>query len=300
MQSPRLVLVVLLAALVAVTVLGSAYAQVDARAIAMGSAFVGLADDVSATFYNPAALPFMEHPGFTVMRTLNHRSDPGALDFVSGILPIDSYSVVGVSYLRTQVASLAMYDFSLDWQQNWWWVSYGYKIQPTTGLGLNVRWISDDVTATEDGVPVNISSDTQTSVDLAAYHWVNERTSVGLMVQNANEPETSIQFPEEAEVTGDNPRTYTLGVAARSADKTITAVAEVYDLTDAVQREIRIGLERTFCYQQWSYALRGGYMSGEDALTFGAGMNFHDWTLDAAMVLSGDRTAFYSSLTGYF
>jgi len=300
MSLPRSVLVVLVAALIAATMLGSASAQVGARALAMGSAFVGLADDASATFYNPAGLPFLEQSGATYMRTLNNRSDSGVLDYAAYVTPLDPYSSVGVSYLRAQVAALAVYDFSLDWQQNWWWVSYGYKIAPKTAVGLNVRWISDQISASEDGVPVTISADTQTTMDVAAYHWVNDSVSVGLLIQDANEPETSLEFPGEPAVTVDIPRTFSPGVAVRSSDKNTIAVAEVYDVTDAVEREIRVGLERTFCLPAWSYALRGGYMSAQSALTFGAGVNYHDWTLDAAMVLGQDRTMFYSSVTGYF
>ncbi len=300
MPLPRSVLVVLLAALVAVTMLGSAQAQVGARALAMGSAFVGLADDASATFYNPAGMPFLDHPGATYTRTINNRDEAGALDYAAYVTPLDEYSSVGVSYLRAQVASLAMYDLSLEWQQNWWWVSYGYKVAPTTGVGLNVRWISNQISASEDGAPVTVSANTKTAVDVAAYHWVNERTSVGLMIQNANQPEASVTFPGGTTVTQDTGRTFSPGVAVRDPARNLIAVAEIYDLTDAVDRGLRVGLERTFCFPAWSWALRAGYWGDEGALTAGAGVNYHDWTMDVAVVAGDLDGTWYASLTGYF
>jgi len=300
MQMPRSLLVVGLVAVMALVMLGSAQAQIGARAIAMGGAFVGLADDVSATYWNPAGLAFLPGAGATYGGALNNRDGVAFSDFAAYVTPFDETSTIGLSYARGVVESVSAYDLSFEWTQSLWWVSYAYRATNSTGIGLNVRWINDDVTASDEGLPVEMSVDTDLGVDVAAYHQVSERISVGLMVTNLNEPELRIAVAGEPEGKGNISREYTPGVAMRFPEQGLIVVADIHDVTDVVEAGIRVGAEKAFPRDQYTLALRAGYHGNAHAVTLGGGIHYGDWTADIA-VLGGDfDNTCYASLTTCF
>jgi hypothetical protein len=300
MQMPRSLLVVGLVAMMALGMLGSAQAQVGARALAMGGAFVGLADDVSATYWNPAALCFLPDSGGTYSGALNNRDGAPCTDFAAYVAPFDETSTIGVSYARGVVEAVSAYDYSLDWTQSMWWVSYSYRASNNTGVGFNVRWINDDIDATELGIPVTVSVDTDLGIDVAAYHVVSDRVTVGLMVTNVNEPEVRVGFPEAPEMEGKLSREYTPGVAMRFPEQGLIVVADLHDATDVVEAGIRVGAEKAFPRGAYTLALRAGYEGNASAVTVGGGIHYGDWTVDIA-VLGGDyENTCYVSATSCF
>ncbi len=102
-----------------------------ARATAMGSAFIAVADDATAASWNPAGLSQLERPEISIVGSLYHqkeeiRSDSGApgspsysgdnssnnldLNFMSGVLPFELFNrniVISASYQKR-------FDFSKD------------------------------------------------------------------------------------------------------------------------------------------------------------------------------------------
>ncbi|MCX6375733.1 MAG: hypothetical protein NTU88_06830, partial [Armatimonadetes bacterium] len=60
-----------------------AFGCVGARPLAMGGAFVGLADDANATYWNPAGLARFDSPKVTAMYTATNRDEINYLGYVA-------------------------------------------------------------------------------------------------------------------------------------------------------------------------------------------------------------------------
>lgn len=264
------------------TVAAPAHACVGARALAMGGAFTGLADDVSATYWNPAGLIQMEEGerSGTYMRTANHRDEINYQDYVAYALKTGRRSALGLSYINYQLLS--------DWDQKWLWVSAARKLGEKTALGLNVRFV-------DDGVPSGWSADTDTGVDLSLFHKVNKKTSLGLLIQDFNEPE-STATDGISTVRAKWARNFRPGIAFRPSDDVVYSL-ELYDaLDDGAARDIRLGVEKRF----GGHALRAGYYGHTDDITLGAGWMNASGATDIA-VLTGDfDNTILVSATWYF
>lgn len=283
----RSTVLVALAGLLLVTLAGIGSACVGARALAMGGAFTGLADDASATYWNPAALPDLKDKELTYMHVFNE--DINYQDYFAYAAPLNDRSAIGLSYIKSNLMSLSMYDSSLSWGQSWYWLSYGTRVGEKTAVGANIRFISNDVAEVFQGAPVDISADTDVGFDLALYHHASETVTLGLLVQDVNRPETDVteagvEFPEFRKMI----RNYRPGVAVRVPDQSIIVSAEVYDALDSGDaRALRVGIEKKFPEKR--FALRAGrYAAGEaSGLTLGAGVWKETWAFDVAF-LGGD------------
>jgi long-subunit fatty acid transport protein len=110
--SVRLVLVVLVAGLL---VPAAAHGQriakygadflaggVDARALGMGGAYVSLADEVSAGYWNPAGLSHLTYPEISYMH-VERFAGAVAFDYGAVALPVTERSTVGISAFRSGV-----------------------------------------------------------------------------------------------------------------------------------------------------------------------------------------------------
>jgi hypothetical protein len=306
MPVPRSLIVVCLVALLAATVLGSAQAQVGARAMGMGGAFVGLADDASATFYNPAALPFLQRSEVTYTHRVNNRGDNHApLDFAALVVPFDEETTLGFSYLREMVNSFSMYDINMagdvgfEWNQRQYVVSGGYRLDNQTGVGANARWSSNSTHRTELGQTVSSNADTDLALDVAGFRRVSQDITLGLMVANINEPQERLRVDGITVSEEDLKRTFSPG-AAMKLPLGLTAAVQIQDLGDAVKRSLRVGAEMQFPARFFTYALRAGYYGDDSAVTLGAGLLYDDWSVDAALVDIGTDATWLLGVTGRF
>lgn len=307
---PRTLVVTCLAAALALAMLGVGQADVGARALAMGGAFVGLADDTSMTYYNPAALAFLSAPGFTLTTALNNRETVGFRDFVALVSPFDENSGVGISFARLNVARLTVeaisaYDpteeVSLDWTEDWWWGSYGGRVAPRTAAGLNLRWVTADTRLTVDGQQVDFNADDAFQMDASLYHWVNDNLTVGLLIQNLTEPERDIEIGPEAlglvDLEFDAERVWRAGIGARLPDNNLILAA---DVTEADDLDFRLGVEKTIPGKLVVWAVRAGYNGDANALTAGIGARYEGWSLDFAFLGGDYDNTWYGTLTGCF
>ena len=75
---------------------------VGARALAMGGATVGLTQDVTAGYWNPAGLSGLEYPEIAYMHS-ERFAGVVSFDYASGAFPISKESTVAVSFFRSGV-----------------------------------------------------------------------------------------------------------------------------------------------------------------------------------------------------
>ena len=161
MHLPRHLLLVCLVTLALAAAFGTAHAQVGARAMGMGGAFVGLADDAEATYYNPAGMAFLPCANVTMSFAANNNAAPTFDDFLTNHLPnvrdflaittpFDPQSAIGIGFTHSLVASLDFYDIqtgdfgSADWKENAYWLAAAYRWDKLA-LGANFRWTTDHV-----------------------------------------------------------------------------------------------------------------------------------------------------------
>jgi len=138
-----------------------------ARAVAMGSAFTGLADDATAVYYNPGALGFLDHASIVAMnfspppglgrimleRWLEIEDAPIEPEWLPGLwhgmyykygaiaFPILKGGTLGLDYTYLSTGktlwkdtSYTSYDFAIS-------VGYGHKLFPNFGAGISVKYI---------------------------------------------------------------------------------------------------------------------------------------------------------------
>lgn len=277
-------------------VLSVAGACVGARALAMGGAFTGLADDVSAAYWNPAALAYLDGKDLTWMHTASNRESANVQDYLSCAVPLAESSAAGLSYLDYRpfpTLSFRIGDSlsTISQDRKLYWVSYGVEAARNTALGVNVKFVADHATISTDGVPVDQQTFRDTAVDLAFYRRTSDAVTVGLLAHNINQPGIA-----EVRVLGmrfkalERGRSYCPGVALRIPDQNVIIAVELYDaLGDSGARALRLGIEKKLPRQR--LALRAGrYAFGDlTSLTLGAGVWTKDgqWALDVAY-MGGD------------
>jgi hypothetical protein len=75
---------------------------VDARALGMGGAYVGLAGEVSAGYWNPAGLSRLDYPQISYMH-VERFAGAVSFDYGAGAFPISERSTLGISVFRSGV-----------------------------------------------------------------------------------------------------------------------------------------------------------------------------------------------------
>ena len=124
-----------------------------ARALGMGGAFIGVADDATAASWNPAGLIQLETPEVSIVGAYNRRTEDTTYDAFPKASGPQTVSTYELNYLsgaypftalnRNMIVSLNvqhLYDFNKD-------VSYSYSFVDTVGPPLslqdNVKWDQD-------------------------------------------------------------------------------------------------------------------------------------------------------------
>ncbi len=262
-----------------------AYACDGARAMSMGGAFVGVADDAEATYWNPAGLTQLEGAEIAYTNTLDNRDQVNYDDFVSWAFPMYvkerdlDLGSLGVSFINSGFKTVAYTSI-----ERWYWLSYGKKLPWGLSLGFNLRrqYYKDTVKegwmvlyGNNWAVGPAKDTDENYAVDLSLL-WKYEKFSFGLLLQDVNEPEYTL-FGAKAKYI----RNLRPGFAFRPDDKTILSL-ELYDVTGeskTADHNLRLGMERWFALpvEGTSLALRcGGYDINADdksgrAVTAGLG-----------------------------
>lgn len=116
----------------------------------MGGAFVGLADDIEAAYWNPAALGLLTRPEANYSLLVSNRDEVGFDHWFSYIYPtklaVDKdWGVIGFSFMSNVDKGMVDYNsvFTLDskFTSRRYFVSYGKKLfLETLALGLNLGY----------------------------------------------------------------------------------------------------------------------------------------------------------------
>ncbi|MDD5492205.1 MAG: PorV/PorQ family protein [bacterium] len=251
-----------------------------ARSLAMGKTFVGVADDASATYWNPAGLGLLTQKEInTLFASLYERTD---FSFASYVHPLKTSSLQPSAFsdlgtFGVSIVNLTSRGFPLRDENNYDLgeggvtesaaiLSYGRQIQIADdswqlAFGVSGKLVSQDV---------DTKSDTDYGLDLGVlanfYPW-----SAGIAVQNVVAPQLTL-----LENTNQYPVSATLGAGYRLfSDSLLLAM----DINKMVDREVKIHFGAEYSVAQMM-AIRAGI--DETELTAGLGFTWQKYSLDYA------------------
>jgi hypothetical protein len=257
-----------------------AWACVGARQMAMGGTFVGIADDMSAVYWNPAGIAMLDQRGFHVTTTLSNRDTYNYDDFLVCIWPEHGDLTVGLSLIREHLGEFAA---SGRYQAADWFIcSIATVVAEGLSVGANFRYENYSMRLMgEDSM-----AGSRFGLDVGLLYHVNSKLSIGCLLQDAGLSE--LYWDDgSSERIGINIRP---GIGYRPNPHTLIAL-DIYNIGGRVSSSgeyendtpcLRVGVER---WLTPNVAARFGYYGirlGEGAVTYGIGLHVGRYSVDYA------------------
>ena len=240
---------------------------VGARSVAMGGAYVSLADGVGGLSWNPAGLAMTGGHEFTASHV--HWLDDVSYQYAGYATPIGGAGALGVA---VKYGSLSFDNVKDDGEgafeasDLYGAVSYGRRIRPKLGVGASVKYLSSSL---------GDESAASLAADVGVTYKATDKIAVGAAVTNLG------AGPSYKDESDDLPLTLAAGGSYEWWDMTLALdVRKQNDLAMTTHA----GVEYTPVEQ---IALRGGLVLGEDSalseMMGGLGVSWNDrWKLDYA------------------
>lgn len=151
-----------------------------ARPAGMGNAFVALADDVNALYWNPAGLTLHKHMelGFMRANELEPTNGPDITTDFAGVTTGNGFfGAAGFSFLRQGLSDI--------YQERTLALSYGYALTPFTRLGANLKSMAVVVKPTgRFFADPALNNDSTQALDLSFVHIVTPDLRFGGLARN--------------------------------------------------------------------------------------------------------------------
>ncbi len=291
------------------------------RAGGMGEAFVALADDVSASYWNPAGLAFQQGSQFTSMYSrwlpqfnlsdlyylfgAYRQSFEGLGTIAGNITFINLGEQTQTSEVGTELGVFSSNEFALT-------LSYGTLLSETFGVGVNIKYIRSNLSDVAVGAQRDKGRATAfaVGVGLLKKQFLLDNLNFGLSISNMGNKVTFV----DADQADPLPTNLRVGFAYRVLDQEfnkLTIVTDVNKLivnkdedgnTDSVLKAFATSWENDdFIFnvgaEYWYadlIALRTGY-NYDDAgnvkyLTFGAGLRYATYQFDFGYIAGGENS----------
>lgn len=258
---------------------GTTEACLGARPLSMGGAFVAVADDIHSCYWNPAGMGNLQKSEITWMKTLNNEAMINYQNWTAAGIRIGKAGI-GVSKVKAinVWGSEGIYTYYTN--DDWTTLSFGgwgAGVFENTAMGVNIRKISHALER-RDNIEFMVNGNTTregmgyeadvTGYDVGFLHKLSDKVTLGLLVQDVNEPKFELNKKEKHHV-----RNFRPGIAWRPDGDTIVAmdvyclnVKNVYD--QELQSAVRIGAEK---YLTDNLCVRAGFY-GQAFHTLGVGL----------------------------
>ncbi|MCK5219120.1 PorV/PorQ family protein [bacterium] len=253
---------------------------VEARAVSLGRAYTGIAEDASVVYWNPAGLAYLEQKEIASLYTpLYDRTDYGFLSFV---YPISKLETIGIGLMGMTVRDIPKTD---EYDNR---IGEFYDLQLQLLLGYSRVWwnnLAAGICIKLYHHTLDTYNGTGFGMDAGVYYDAKDflpGLTAGLKFTNALPP--AVTLISEPDVYPLNMR---LGAAYRySVDQ-----AGDHKLMLSLEGEkpefagfkLHAGLEYKIIKM---FAVRAGW--NNDHITAGAGVNYWDWRLDYALTFQKD------------
>ncbi|MFH0948185.1 MAG: PorV/PorQ family protein [Elusimicrobiota bacterium] len=245
---------------------------VGARALAMGNAFVGLADDVSSIYWNPSATVLAPHGVSLFYQQLFLDTNYNFIGYVLpptylgsvgiGIVSLNSYNIEGMAETNESSGEFSNMESAL-------FCSYGYQIDDNLSLGVAAKLVRQKISSYEDlsyGMDVG-----------ALYSILKEKIILGVNIQNVLSP--VILLSEEKDVF---PLSIRSGLAIRLLNNNIILTT---DATKQKYQSVKLYNGVEFGIFKKLFVRAGLYNSNQ--LTSGFGIKLDRFGLDYAFANQG-------------
>lgn len=293
----------------------------NARAGGMGEAFAGVADDVSAVYWNPAGLAFQQGKQFSSMysRWLP-QFNFNDLYFLFGAYrqSIEGLGTVGVNVTYINLGEQTITDeggpdpvgtfnsneFALT-------LSYGTLLSENFGVGLNVRFIRSNLSSVGAGTEKGDGRANAFAVDLGLLKkgFLLNRLNLGMNLSNIGPKITYV----DASQADPLPTNFRLGLAYRAIEQEYNRLTFVFDVNKLIVNKHSDGTSDSVIKSMataWGnnnyilnagaeywyanlIALRAGYNfddAGEaNYLTIGAGLRYAIYQFDFGYISAGQN-----------
>ena len=224
----------------------------------MGGAFIALADDASASYWNPAGLHIVNRYQFEFMgaRLPHDRS----FNFFAASIPIRKHLTFGMYWSGLSISSIEgrtsnsdIPDFTFNNSQNLISAAFGFGVTHYLSVGAAVKMFRNGL---------HTESSTGAGFDASAQFEPHYRFIIGFLVQNI-----TAQYSWQAGDSEKIPVTLKLGTAWKLMDN-VTAVADI-EKTSKLKPRFRIGAE---VYPVGNLPVRIGF--NENQIAGGVGFGF--------------------------
>jgi len=244
----------------------------SARASAMGDGFVAVANDVWASYYNPAGLAAVGNyqVASAFQRPFNQSFYSNT--FIGGAIPLSqkygtfsvSFENYGVTYRGENLSSEMTSTFS-----------HGFYLlndmHSSLSAGYNLKYYHMDLGESVDGL--KLGSAGTFGLDIGLQASLYERTYVGVYVYNVNAPVLGEDTKHSL------PQRLVIGAAYRPVTDLITTLS--FDKTVGFDTQLQGGFE--YLPAPWM-ALRLGAGTDPNRFSAGIGLNFFGFQLDYSFV----------------
>lgn len=237
----------------------------SARSMAMGRAHTGVAEDASATYWNPAGLSQLDQKDIvTVYSMLQEKTGFGFFSYAQPALDMGTFGVSVVS-LRSgnfeKRNALGNKEGAFDIAETGVLFSHGIVLQHRIAVGTTLKYVRQDIDA---------YSDSGYGADIGAMIPLTQNLRMGLSIHNVLAPELRLRSASDK-----YPRDVRLGLKYVPGSRWVLAA----DMSKSSDRSLKPHLGAEWMMNE-TVALRTGL--NETEVTAGLGVKFGDWGLDYA------------------
>lgn len=270
---------------------------VGAKATAMGSAFVGTADDASALYWNPAGIARLNNPQ-GIFSHINWIADLG-FDFIGFVMPAGNFGTVGAS-----ITSLSMDDMLVRTEERPQGtgeyftssdlalaLSYAVNLTDRFSIGFTGKYIRQQIwKETAQGFAIDIGTLFTTGFNgmrigatLSNFGTEMQMTGEDLVYYHDIDPQHLGNNDEIfAELKTDSwplPLTFQVGLAMELLQSDYNRVTFAVDAIQPTDNTESLNLGMEYALNEWFF-LRGGYSNlflrdSEEGFTFGTGVDMN-------------------------
>lgn len=247
------------------------------RAVAMGSAYVAIADDAYSSYWNPAGISNLEKISISAMQ-LNYVLKMKYL-YVSGIYPA-GFGSIGLYYSAFDSGSIDKYDSSAfsagsySAKDSALALTYAKKLEKFA-VGVSIKNISSKI---------DDASTSTIGADIGSLYSLNEKINLGLAVQNLGR---KLKFDKEAD-----PLPMNIKIGAGISLLPQLKLGLDVNLPNDNKLWIGAGVEYALMFgADFKFAARAGYRTGIDwggGLSAGIGVGFKNIAVDLTWVPATD------------
>ena len=266
------------------------------RSLGLGGAFTAIADDATATVWNPAGLPSIWTPsvkGYAFTFSTSKLAHDSTYNFLSVVKQLNQRNSIGLSWIRFGVENILQYDNQgerrgdFGYNSNAYALSYGHSLG-TLNIGASARILADgfgldtvDSQTGFGGVDIGV-------IKHSHYHTTHTERRIPTFSYGL-----ALKYLGSSIAGGSVPMLLDAGVAFRLIRKDMVTFAldveyEFVDLGESTTKA-RMGVEYLIAN---TFALRGGGLATRDrrSLFAGFGVNVSEFQVDYAYKLN-DNTA---------